>query len=170
MPGTGRCPASGRRGVPSPSYDGVSIGGLGMRAFLEAVTGFPTFLFTVPLVTAAGFWLLVAVGVARPQTFDKDIGLRSRGLGGVPVAVALSLWTVIAWAGSLGAVALMEPPIPTPTSRAVIGLIVLLGVPNLSWCVARAAVRLLIRAGRADDGPLQGDRSAEEHQMRRRGA
>lgn len=90
MPSTGRCPASGRPDVPRPSRTGP-IGGLGMRTFFMAATGFPTFLFTVPLLVAAGFWLLVAVGAADPRTFDEDADLGALGLGGVPVAVAVSL-------------------------------------------------------------------------------
>lgn len=75
----------GRRG------DGCERG-LGMGTFFEAAAGFPTFLFTVALVTALGFWLLVAVGAADSGTFDGDADLGAWGLGGVPVAVAFSLW------------------------------------------------------------------------------
>lgn len=144
MPGTGRCPASGRRAVPRPSRDGVDRG-LGMRTFFEAATGFPTFLFTVPLLAAAGFWLLVAVGAADSRTFDGDADLGALGLGGVPVAVAFSLWTGFAWAGSLGAAVLLEPLASSGPARALTGLAVLVAAPSVSWCATRALVLLLRR-------------------------
>lgn len=190
MPDTGRCPASSRQGVPRPSRDGMDRG-VGMRTFLEAATGFPTFFFTVPLLVAAGFWLLVAVGAAGPRTFDGDADLGALGLGGVPVAVAFSLWTGFAWAGSLGAVVLLEPSVSPGPSRALTGLAVLVVAPPLSWCVTRPSVRLLrrlrpdepeppsphagrptrtVRSERVDDGLLQGDRPAPELRVHRRAA
>lgn len=168
------------------------IGGLGMRTFLEAATGFPTFFFTVPLLAAAGFWLLVAMGVAGPRTFDGDADLGALGLGGTPVAVAFSLWTGFAWAGSFGAVAVLEPSASSGPSRALTGLAVLVVVPPLSWCVTRPVVRLLrrlhpdepeppssshvgrptstVRSERVDDGLLRGDRPASELRVHRRAA
>lgn len=105
-----------------------------MRTFLEAATGFPTFLFTVPLVAAAGFWLLVAVGAAGSRTFDGDADLGALGLDGVPVAVAFSLGTGFAWAGSLGAVVLLQPPASSGPAHALTGLVVLVAAPSVSWC------------------------------------
>lgn len=162
-----------------------------MRTFLEAAAGFPTFLFTVPLLVSAGFWLLVAVGAAHSRAFDGDADLGALGLGGVPVAVAFSLWTGFAWAGSLGAAVLLEPLASSGMSRALTGLTVLLAAPSVSWCAARALVRLLrrlhpdepgpssphfvgptstVRSERADDGLVQGDRPAPELHVRRRAA
>lgn len=190
MPGTGRCPASGRRAVPRPSRDGVDRG-LGMRTFFEAATGFPTFLFTVPLLAAAGFWLLVAVGAADSRTFDGDADLGALGLGGVPVAVAFSLWTGFAWAGSLGAAVLLEPLASSGPARALTGLAVLVAAPSISWCATRALVLLLrrlhpdepgpsspdfvgptrtVRSERADDGLRQSDRPDAELHARGRAA
>ncbi|GKQ38991.1 hypothetical protein [Streptomyces sp. A012304] len=162
-----------------------------MWTFLEAVTGFPTFLFTVPLLVAAGFWLLVAVGAVGSRTFDGDADLGALGLGGVPVAVAFSLWTGFAWAGSLGAVVLLEPLASSGPSRALTGLAVLVAAALVSWCATRAVVRLLrrlppdepgpssphcvgptrtVRSERADDGLPQGDRPHPELHVRRRAA
>ncbi|MCF4139447.1 hypothetical protein L1856_25770 [Streptomyces sp. Tue 6430] len=101
-----------------------------MRTFFMVATGFPTFLFTVPLLAAAGFWLLVAVGAAGPRTFDEDADLGALGLGGVPVAVAVSLWTALAWSGSLGAAVLLEPLASPGPARALTGLAVLAAAPR----------------------------------------
>ncbi|MDT0571948.1 hypothetical protein RM704_31610 [Streptomyces sp. DSM 3412] len=128
-----------------------------MRTFLEAATGFPTFLFTVPLLAAAGFWLLVAMGVVGSRAFDEDADLGALGLGGIPVAVAFSLWTGFSWAGSLGAAVLLEPSAPSGPTRALTGLAVLVVVPPVSWCATRALVRLPRRL-RPDAPPAHGPR------------
>lgn len=146
-----------------------------MRRFLETVTGFPTFLFTVPLVTVAGFWVLVLVGAASARAFDRDADLGALGLGGVPVAVAFTLWTGIAWCGSLGAALLLRPMPSAWPSGPLTGLVVLVSAAVVSWCATRALIRLLrrrhphepapssaprpvplraAREGRADDGSL----------------
>lgn len=154
-------------------------------------TGFPTFLFTVPLLAAAGFWLLVAVGAAGPRTFDGDADLGALGLGGVPVAVAVSLWTALAWSGSLGAAVLLEPLASPGPERALTGLAVLAAAPAVAWCAARALVRLpqrlrpdepvpstpdsagprrAVRPERAGDGLFRSDRPDAAHRARGRAA
>ncbi|WP_206307011.1 hypothetical protein [Streptomyces sp. F001] len=79
-----------------------------MRGFLEAATGFPALLFTAALVVVGCFWLLVAVGAAEPDSFDRDADLDAWGMGGAPVAVAFSLLTVFAWLLGLGAAILLD--------------------------------------------------------------
>lgn len=154
MPDIGRCPASGSSHVLArrPPRDGCDRG-LGMRTFFEAVTGFPTFLFTVPLLAALGFWSLVAVGAADSDTFDGDADLGVWGLGGVPVAVAFSLWTGFAWSCSLGVAVLLDPVALSGPARALTGLTVF-GVAALaSWWVTRVLVRLLRRLHPDEPGP-----------------
>ncbi|MCL6738520.1 hypothetical protein [Streptomyces neyagawaensis] len=161
-----------------------------MRTFLEAVTGFPTFLFTVPLLVGAGFWLLVAVGAADSRTFDGDADLGALGLGGVPVAVAFSLWTGFAWAGSLGTVTLLQPSAFSWPTRALTGLATLITASSVAWWATRVIVRMLRRlhpdgpgpsthsvgpirtasAELADDGALQSDSPVPQLHGRRRAA
>ncbi|MDL5199291.1 hypothetical protein [Streptomyces sp. ALI-76-A] len=74
-----------------------------MRTFLTAATGLPTILLTAALVVVVCFWVLAAVGVAAVDSFDTDVDLRTWRLDGVPVAVALSVLTVLAWCLSVGA-------------------------------------------------------------------
>ncbi|MFF7073893.1 hypothetical protein [Streptomyces pseudovenezuelae] len=64
---------------------------------MGAATGLPTILLTAALVVVVCFWLLAAVGAVRADSFDTDVDLRAWHMGGVPVAVAFSVLTVLAW-------------------------------------------------------------------------
>ncbi|GAB2919394.1 hypothetical protein [Streptomyces heilongjiangensis] len=141
-----------------------------MRTFLEAATGFPTFLFTVPLLASLGFWLLVAVGAAGPRTFDGDVDLGALGLGGVPVAAAFSLWTGFAWAVSLGAVAALEPLASSGPSRALTGLAVLATASPTAWCATWAVTRLLRRPRPHESDHVLLQDAAPEFRTHRRAA
>ncbi|SNT46945.1 Protein of unknown function [Streptosporangium subroseum] len=77
-----------------------------MTQFIEAVLAFPTVLFTFLLLVVLGYWLIAVFGGIE---FDSDgtgatgftgwaAGL---GLGGIPVAVVVSLLVVTAWFASL---------------------------------------------------------------------
>lgn len=124
-----------------------------MRTFFEAATGFPTFLFTVSLLAALGFWLMVAVGAADSDTFDRDANLDAWGMGGVPVAVAISLWTGFAWSGSLGLTVLLDPVAFSGPTRALTGLTAFVAAALASWRVTRVLVRLLRRLHPDEPGP-----------------
>jgi Protein of unknown function (DUF1449) len=77
-----------------------------MDQFVDAVLAFPTALFTFLLLVVLGYWLIAVFGGIE---FDGDeteaTGFTwwaaSLGLGGIPVAVAVSLLVVIAWFVSL---------------------------------------------------------------------
>ncbi|MEV6866987.1 hypothetical protein AB0M44_39095 [Streptosporangium subroseum] len=77
-----------------------------MTQFIEAVLAFPTALFTFLLLVVLGYWLIAVFGGIE---FDGDgtgaTGFTgwaaSLGLGGIPVAVVVSLLVVIAWFVSL---------------------------------------------------------------------
>jgi hypothetical protein len=79
-----------------------------MRTLFTAATGLPTLLFTAALLVAACFWVLVAVRAAAVDSFDADVNLDPLGMGGVPVAVALSLLSALAWTLALGAALLLD--------------------------------------------------------------
>lgn len=112
-----------------------------MRTFLAAATGLPTILLTAALVVVLCFWLLAAVGVADVDSFDMDVDLGTWRMGGVPVTVALSLLTVLAWCLSVGAVALLAVvALPGP----VVGMLRMV-VPVGALFVAWAATRLIVR-------------------------
>ncbi|MFR0355658.1 hypothetical protein [Streptomyces sediminimaris] len=78
-----------------------------MRTLMEAATGFPLILFTAALVVVVVFWLLVAAGVTHSGSFDADLDLDAWGMGGVPVAVALSLLTALCWILGVGTAVLL---------------------------------------------------------------
>ncbi|MGW2820097.1 hypothetical protein ACWC24_03720 [Streptomyces sp. NPDC001443] len=118
-----------------------------MQAFLTAVTGFPTLLFTSALVVVVLFWLLVAFGAAETHGFDAHAHAHfdGWGLGGVPVTVAFSLLTAFAWFLSLCAAVLLEPLVPPGVPRVLGGVAVLVGAVLLARWLTRLLVRPLHR-------------------------
>ncbi|TQJ37503.1 hypothetical protein OHU34_02330 [Streptomyces sp. NBC_00080] len=116
-----------------------------MRTFLAAATGLPTILLTAALVVVLCFWLLTAVGVAGVDSFDRDVDLRACRMGGVPVAVAFSVLTVLAWSLSVGAavvVAVCAPPGPV---TALLRMVVPVGALLVAWATTCLIVRPLHR-------------------------
>ncbi|MET8880731.1 hypothetical protein [Streptomyces rubiginosohelvolus] len=111
-----------------------------MDEFLSAAIGFPAVLFGAALVVIVCFWLLVLVGAAGHDSFDADLDTGPVGLGGVPVAVSVSLLTVFAWFGSLTGTVLLRQSDTGSVTRAVLAVAVLAGSLLLAW----AAVRLLV--------------------------
>ncbi|MEV0226605.1 hypothetical protein [Streptomyces sp. NPDC050704] len=111
-----------------------------MRAFLEAATGFPTLLFTAALVVVVGFWVLVAFGVAGSNSFDADADLDSWGMGGVPVAVALSLLTALGWILGLGTAILLDVFGPSGVLGGLLRLGVPIGAVPAAWPLTRLFV------------------------------
>ncbi|WP_225859554.1 hypothetical protein [Streptomyces albicerus] len=124
-----------------------------MRAFLEAATGFPTLLFTAALVVVVGFWVLVAFGAAGSDSFDADADLRTWGMGGVPVAVAFSLLTVLAWILGLGTAILLDAFVPLGILGGLLRLMVPIGVLLAAWRLTRLFVRPLHRLFPDEPGP-----------------
>lgn len=116
-----------------------------MRTFLAEATGLPTILLTAALVVVLCFWLLTAVGVAGVDSFDMDVDLRAWRMGGVPVAVAFSVLTALAWSLSVGAavvVAVFAPPGPV---TALLRMVVPVGALPVAWATTCLIVRPLHR-------------------------
>ncbi|MFD5269489.1 hypothetical protein [Streptomyces sp. NPDC058335] len=117
-----------------------------MRTFLAAATGLPTILLTAALVVVACFWLLAAVGVAAVGSFDTDVDLRAWHMAGVPVTVAFSVLTVLAWSLGVGAtvaVAVFVPP--GPVTGLLLRPVVAGGAVLAAWATTRVLVRPLHR-------------------------
>ena len=115
-----------------------------MRTLLVAATGLPTILPTAALVVVVCFWVLALVRVTDIDSFDADVDLRAWRLGGVPVSVALSLLTVLAWCLSVSAVVLLtvfRPPGPAGLLR----LATPAGAILLAWGATCLIVRPLHR-------------------------
>jgi len=116
-----------------------------MGTFLEAVTGLPALLFTAALIVVVCFWLLVAVGVTTATSFDSDADLGAWGMGGVPVTVALSLVTALAWFLAVGTALLLAYCAPAGTVTGVLRLLAMPGALLTAWRLTRLFVRPLHR-------------------------
>ncbi|WP_328743842.1 hypothetical protein OHT57_00735 [Streptomyces sp. NBC_00285] len=116
-----------------------------MRTFLAAATGLPTILLTAALVVVVCFWLLAAVGAAAVASFDTDVDLRAWRMGGVPVTVAFSVLTVLAWCLSVGAAVLLAVyAYPGPVAG-MLRLVVPVGALFIAWAATCLIVRPLHR-------------------------
>lgn len=133
------------------------IGGGGMGTFFTAAAAFPTLLFTAALVMVVAFWVLVAVGVADSGSFDTDADLDAWGMGEVPVAVAFSVLTLIAWSVSLVATVSLDPLLPSGVGRALLRVTVLAAAPLAAWGMTRLLVRVWLRVLHQEPGPLRAD-------------
>lgn len=134
-----------------------------MRTFVEAATGLPGILFTAALVVAVCFWLLVAVGVVTVDSCDADADLDAWSMGGVPVTVALSLLTVLAWLLNVAVTALLSVLAPSGTVTGVLHLLAPAGSLFVAWRLTCLFVRPLRRHFPVEPGPL-----ADHRKHRRR--
>ncbi|WP_199809394.1 hypothetical protein VM636_05610 [Streptomyces sp. SCSIO 75703] len=126
-----------------------------MRTLVTAATGLPTLLPTTALAAVVCFWLLVAVGAADVGTFDTDIDLRAWRLGGVPVSVALSVLTLLAWSASVGAAALLAVTAPPGPGAGLLRLAAPAVAPVAAWPLTCLFVRPLhrLRPDEPESGP-----------------
>jgi Protein of unknown function (DUF1449) len=121
-----------------------------MGDFIEAILDFPTVLFSFLLVVVIGYWLVVLLGGAdldMDTDVDGDVGgatgfLAGLGLGGVPVTVALSLLTVLAWFVSLTGTALLGG-LASGIAMALLSIAVLAVALLVAWIGTRLLVRPL---------------------------
>ncbi|MDX2681688.1 hypothetical protein [Streptomyces soliscabiei] len=126
-----------------------------MRAVLAAATGPPTILLTTALVVIVCFWLPVGLGVASVRDFDADADLRAWGMGGVPVAVALSALTALAWSLSVGTILLLTPCAPPGPATGLLRLVVPVVVLLAAWRLTCLLVRPLHRLFPDEPGPRE---------------
>lgn len=126
-----------------------------MGEFLAAVVGFPGLLFTSALVVACGFWVVVALGRVGAGAFDADVELDAWGLGGVPVAGAVSLVIAVAWLATVTGSMLAALVAPGGgMTHAALEAALLIGSPVAGRRVARRLVgspaELLMNPARSD--------------------
>ncbi|WP_328425862.1 hypothetical protein [Streptomyces sp. NBC_00443] len=116
-----------------------------MRTFLAVATGLPTILLTAALVVMVCFWFLVAAGFTTAYSFDADLDLRAWGMGGVPVTIAVSSLTVLAWSLSVGGtLVLVVFTSPGPATGLLRMVVPALALPA-AWRMTRLLVRPLHR-------------------------
>ncbi|MEU6732508.1 hypothetical protein [Streptomyces physcomitrii] len=130
-----------------------------MRTFVETAAGFPTILFTAALVVVLVFWVLVAVGVGEAESFDADADFGAWGLGGVPVSIAFSLLTALAWFLSLASSLLIADAVPAGagTVRLLGELLASVLALLLAWRLTRLLVRPFARLFPDEPGPSRQD-------------
>ncbi|MEU0677925.1 hypothetical protein ABZ330_34600 [Streptomyces sp. NPDC006172] len=126
-----------------------------MRMFLEAASGLLGLLFTATLVVVVCFWLLVAVGAAAVDSFDTDADLHAWGMDGVPVAVAVSLLTVLAWLLGVGGTVLLVGLIGEGTASGLLRPVVSACALFVAWRLTRRLVRPLHRLFPDEPGPAR---------------
>ncbi|MFJ4277551.1 hypothetical protein [Streptomyces massasporeus] len=124
-----------------------------MRTLLSAATGPPAFLLTTALVVVLCFWLLVAAGLTSAGSFDADANLRAWGMDGVPVAVAVSLLTAVAWILSVGGVLLLAACAPPCPATGLLRMALPLAVLPVAWRLTCLFVRPLHRLFPDEPGP-----------------
>ncbi|WP_158857694.1 hypothetical protein [Streptomyces sp. NRRL B-1347] len=127
-----------------------------MGELFGAVVGFPGVVFTSALAVVVCFWLLVAVGVTRTDCFDEDADLDAVGLGGVPVSVAASLFTLVGWAAGVAGSAATARAGLTGMAHAAVDLGLLLASACLGWGVTGVLVlaRARLSSGTSDSSTL----------------
>ncbi|WP_328687908.1 hypothetical protein OHA74_54120 [Streptomyces phaeochromogenes] len=145
---------------------------MGVRAFLEAAAGFPTLLFTAALVVVVGFWVLVAFSAAGSDSFDADADLGVWGMGGVPVAVALTLLTVLTWVLGVGSAILLDVFVPSGLLAGLLRLVAPIVGLLAAWRLTRLFVRALhslspdepelLRPAEARSGTTRADDAADK--------
>ncbi|MFC4532303.1 hypothetical protein [Sphaerisporangium dianthi] len=131
-----------------------------MGEFVRTALGFPTVLFSFPLVVTVGYWILVLLGSAGIDMLDAgDAGeaghgagaLSALGLGGVPATVTVSLLLAVAWFASLAGTALLG--VPSVAARTA----VLVGASLSAWLVTRVLVAPLRRVFAVHRSPSRDD-------------
>ncbi|GAA3009046.1 hypothetical protein [Actinokineospora diospyrosa] len=96
-----------------------------MDRLLVAAFSFPAVVFTFLLVVVAGYWLLVAIGVSTVESVGAA-DPEAFGLGRVPLSVALSLVTCLAWGISMAGDLLLGSAEPSPLVPGAFVLVVAL--------------------------------------------
>ncbi|MFF7735479.1 MULTISPECIES: hypothetical protein [unclassified Streptomyces] len=124
-----------------------------MGTLLSAATGPPTLLLTTALVVVLCFWLLVAAGVTSAGSFDADVDLRAWGMDGVPVAVAVSTLTAVAWCLSVGGVLLLAACTPPYPATGLLRIALPLAALPVAWRLTCLFVRPLHRLRPDEPGP-----------------
>jgi hypothetical protein len=112
---------------------------------LSVITGPPTILLTTALVVLLFFWLLVAAGLTSLGAFDADVNLRAWGMGGVPVAVAVTLLAAVAWFFSVGGVLLLAVCTPPCATTGLLRMLWPVAALPAAWRLTCLFVRPLHR-------------------------
>ncbi|MFH8993038.1 hypothetical protein [Streptomyces sp. NPDC017940] len=128
-----------------------------MGELVDAAVGWPGMAFSSAMAVVVCFWLLVALGAGRADSFDEDAALGAVGLGGVPVAVAVSLMAFTGWAVSLAGTLAVARTHWAGLAHAAADVGLLLVSALVAWGVTYALVRPYARARARRSGALPRD-------------
>lgn len=130
-----------------------------MGSFMDAVTAYPTAVFTVLLLVVLGYWLLALLGLVDFDSLGGDLELEVRGdmdgvdlgtvagyvvamgLNGVPFSIVISLLVLVGWTLSSLAGQWLMPLVPTWPLQWLVGTGVLLLSLALSVLVTARLIR-----------------------------
>lgn len=130
-----------------------------MGNFMEAVTAYPTAVFTVLLLVVLGYWLLALLGLVDFDALGGDLEMQVRGdidgvelgavasyvvamgLNGVPFSIVISLLVLIGWVLSSLAGQWLMPLVPTWPLQWLVGTAVLLGSLAVAVLVTARVIR-----------------------------
>jgi hypothetical protein len=130
-----------------------------MGSFMDAVTAYPTAVFTVLLLVVLGYWLLALLGLVDFDALGGDLEMEVRadlegvelgtvagyvvamGLNGVPFSIVISLLVLVGWTLSSLAGQWLMPLVPAWPLQWLVGT----GVLLLSLALAVLVTARLIR-------------------------
>jgi hypothetical protein len=147
-----------------------------MGSFFDAVTAYPTAVYTALLGAVLFYWVLALVGLVdfessgleldlQPDAAVDDIGglagfVIAFGLDGVPFSIVVSLLVLGSWTLSCLAGMWLLPLVPTTLLSAVAGTVVLLGSFALSLPIVARLLRptrkLFVTHNAVSNGALVG--------------
>ncbi|MER7838745.1 hypothetical protein ABTY98_23420 [Streptomyces sp. NPDC096040] len=112
-----------------------------MRIFLVADAGLPAIVLTTTLAAVACLRLLAPARPTDAGSCDANVDPLAWRMVGVPVAVAFSLLTVLAWTVGVSAVVLLTAIGPPGPVAGPMRLVAPAGALLLAWAAARLLVR-----------------------------
>lgn len=128
-----------------------------MAKILGAAFGLPTIVLTAALIAVVGFWLLVMCRAVAQGVFDADVDAEALGVGGVPVAVAGSVFIAVGWVIDLSGMVLLGRARLAGLWSFLLSVALLAGALALSWRVTRRLVgRMARRSGAFRRGSRHG--------------
>lgn len=138
-----------------------------MISLIDAVTAYPTFIFTALLVVVLFYWVLAIIGIVDFEAGGVDVDvdvepggdlhadadgndisqlagfLVAMGLNGVPFSIVVSLMVLISWTLSCLAGMWVLPLVPTDTLTWVVASGVLVFCPMMALPITARAIRPL---------------------------
>src|SRR5688572_27791100 len=132
-----------------------------MGNFMDAVTGYPTAIYTVLLGVVVIYWVLAVAGMVDIENSGIDVDLQTHadgdtsdvgqlasyvvafGLNGVPFSVAVSLLVLVSWTLSCLGGEWLLPLVPTLPLKLLAGTVLLVASAAIAIPVTAVAIRPL---------------------------